>query len=246
MRFSFWKITAAGMLIFWLCCTYQYRKKMKGAVAEKESNLEDMQKRMIFCVADLIEKRDDTTGQHAKRTSAYVRILAKKLKELGIYPIDEEYIEKISNVAPLHDVGKMVISDSILKKPGKLTEEEFATMKEHPLTGKQMLDMIIRDVGEQDYFCFAYEIVLNHHEKWDGSGYPYGIAGENIPLSARIMAVADVFDALISKRCYKDAYSFEQAFEMIKKLAGTHLDPVLVEAFLDGKEEIKKVVFINS
>ncbi len=207
---------------------------------DEEKRNDDIQKKLIWCFADLIEKRDNTTGQHIKRTSAYVRILANELKERGIYNIDEEYVEKISSAAPLHDVGKIVISDAILNKPGQLTEEEFEKMKEHTVAGKEMLDTIIQEVGDQDYLHFAYDMALNHHEKWDGSGYPQGIAGEDIPLSARIMAVADVFDALITKRCYKEAYSYEQAFEIIQRSSGTHFDPVLVEVFLDKKEEIKR------
>lgn len=207
---------------------------------DEEKRNDDIQKKLIWCFADLIEKRDNTTGQHIKRTSAYVRILANELKERGIYNIDEEYVEKISSAAPLHDVGKIVISDAILNKPGQLTEEEFEKMKEHTVAGKEMLDTIIQEVGDQDYLHFAYDMSLNHHEKWDGSGYPQGIAGEDIPLSARIMAVADVFDALITKRCYKEAYSYEQAFEIIQNSSGTHFDPVLVEVFLDKKEEIKR------
>ena len=207
---------------------------------DEEKRNDDIQKKLIWCFADLIEKRDNTTGQHIKRTSAYVRILANELKERGIYNIDEEYVEKISSAAPLHDVGKIVISDAILNKPGQLTEEEFEKMKEHTVAGKEMLDTIIQEVGDQDYLHFAYDMALNHHEKWDGSGYPQGIAGEDISLSARIMAVADVFDALITKRCYKEAYSYEQAFEIIQRSSGTHFDPVLVEVFLDKKEEIKR------
>lgn len=207
---------------------------------DEEKRNDDIQKKLIWCFADLIEKRDNTTGQHIKRTSAYVRILANELKERGIYNIDEEYVEKISSAAPLHDVGKIVISDAILNKPGQLTEEEFEKMEEHTVAGKEMLDTIIQEVGDQDYLHFAYDMALNHHEKWDGSGYPQGIAGEDIPLSARIMAVADVFDALITKRCYKEAYSYEQAFEIIQRSSGTHFDPVLVEVFLDKKEEIKR------
>ena len=207
---------------------------------DEEKRNDDIQKKLIWCFADLIEKRDNTTGQHIKRTSAYVRILANELKERGIYNIDEEYVEKISSAAPLHDVGKIVISDAILNKPGQLTEEEFEKMKEHTVAGKEMLDTIIQEVGDQDYLHFAYDMALNHHEKWDGSGYPQGIAGEDIPLSARIMAVADVFEALNTKRCYKEAYSYEQAFEIIQRSSGTHFDPVLVEVFLDKKEEIKR------
>ncbi len=211
----------------------------KSGRKESEKKLDDIQKNVVMSFADIIEKRDDTTGKHVKRTSAYVRILANELKERGIYGIDEDYVEKISNAAPLHDVGKIAISDTILNKPGRLTDEEFEKIKEHPVVGREMLETVLREVSGEEYQHIAYDIALCHHEKWDGSGYPNGIAGEEIPLSARIMAVADVFDALVSQRCYKDAFSYETAFQIIKDSSGTHFDPVLVDAFLGRKEEIK-------
>ena len=218
---------------------YSFLRNRRDMMAERECFVREIQKKMLFSFTELIEKRDAATGRHVKRTGIYVRILAKAVKEQGIYDIDDEYVEKISCVAPLHDIGKIAISDTILNKPGKLTEEEFEKIKEHPLVGIEMLETIIYDVGENEYLQFAYDMVLSHHEKWDGSGYPRGIAGENIPLCARIMAVADVFEALVSKRCYKEACSYDQAFEIIKDSAGTHFDPVLVDAFLNRKEEIK-------
>lgn len=218
---------------------YKCVSVMKSTMSGREDYLEEFQRKMILCFTEIIEKRDVTTGKHSKRTGVYVRILANELKEQGIYNINDEYVEKISCAAPLHDIGKIAISDAILNKPGKLTAEEFEKIKEHPLVGKEMLETIIYDVGENEYLRFAYDMVLSHHEKWDGSGYPSGLSGENIPLSARIMAVADVFEALVSKRCYKEACSYEQAFEIIRQSSGTHFDPVLVEAFLNRKDEIK-------
>ena len=218
---------------------YKCSKYMKSTMYGREDYAKEIQKRMILSFTELIEKRDANTGKHAKRTGIYVRILANELKEQGIYNIDEEYVEMISRTAPLHDIGKIAISDTILNKQGRLTQEEFEKIKEHPLIGIEMLEKIIYNIGENEYLSFAYDMVLSHHEKWDGSGYPRGIAGENIPLSARIMAVADVFDALVSKRCYKEACSYEQAFEIIGNSSGTHFDPVLVSAFLNRKEELE-------
>ncbi len=217
----------------------QYSKRMKDRLDEMDKQLDDIQKKVILSFADMIEKRDDCTGKHVKRTSTYVRILASELKERGMYGVDEEYVEKISNAAPLHDVGKIAVSDTILNKPGKLTEEEFEKIKEHPRVGREMLESVLCEVSEEDYLHLAYDMALCHHEKWDGSGYPNGISGEEIPLCARIMAVADVFDALTSERCYKEAYSYEKAFQIIRDSSGTHFDPVLVDAFLGRKEEIR-------
>lgn len=219
---------------------YKCSRKMKSTMNEREAYMKEIQKKMILSFTELIEKRDVTTGKHVKRTGVYVKILANELKEQGIYNIDDDYVEKISCAAPLHDIGKIAISDTILNKPGKLTEEEFEKIKQHPVVGIEMLETLIYDIGENEYLNFAHDMVLSHHEKWDGSGYPQGIAGEDIPLSARIMAVADVFEALVSKRCYKEACSYEQAFDIIRNLSGTHFDPVLVEAFLNRKEEVKR------
>lgn len=216
-----------------------YSKRMEGLIDEKTRQFGDVQKRVILSFANMIERRDNCTGKHVKRTSEYVRLIAEGLKKRGIYDVTNDFIEKISNAAPLHDVGKIAVSDMILNKQGKLTTAEFEEIKKHPLVGKEMLEAVIQDVGEADYLHFAYDMVLSHHEKWDGSGYPYGKAGEDIPLCARIMAVADVFDALTSRRCYKEAYSYDKAFRIIKESAGTHFDPVLVDVFMEMQEDIK-------
>lgn len=217
-----------------------YSKRMEMLIDEKTKQFGDVQKKVIISFANMIERRDDSTGKHVKRTSEYVRLIAEGLRKNGVYGITDDFIEKISNAAPLHDVGKIAVPDMILNKPGRLTTEEFEEIKKHPLVGKEMLEAVIHDVGDADYLHFAYDMVLSHHEKWDGSGYPYGKAGEEIPLCARIMAVADVFDALTSKRCYKEAYSYEEAFLIIKESAGTHFDPVLVDVFMEMQEDIKK------
>lgn len=219
---------------FYKCASF-----MKSTMCEREDYVKEVQKNMISCFTEIIEKRDVTTGKHVKRTGVYVRILANELKEQGRYNINDEYVEKIGWAAPLHDIGKIAIPDVILNKPGRLTAEEYEKIKQHPLVGTEMLKTIIYSVGENEYLRLAYDMVLSHHEKWDGSGYPQGLSGNNIPLSARIMAVADVFEALVSKRCYKEACSYEQAFEIIRESSGTHFDPVLVEAFLNRKEEIE-------
>ena len=163
--------------------------------------------------------------------------------EKGLYPniLSEKYISLITEAAPLHDIGKIVVPDSILKKPGKLTDEEFETMKKHTSEGKRIVYDVL-SMGNKDYVNMAAEIATSHHEKWNGSGYPYGISGENIPLSARIMAVADVFDALVSPRCYKPAFTVDKAFEILMKDSGTHFDPNLIPLFIELKPQIGKIM----
>nr|MCR5507330.1 HD domain-containing protein [Lachnospiraceae bacterium] len=142
---------------------------------------------------------------------------------------------------PLHDVGKINVPDAILNKPGKLTDEEFDRMKTHTTAGSMILTRVVETVADSDYLEEAKRLAEYHHEKWNGKGYPHGISGEEIPLSARIMAVADVFDALVSKRRYKDGMPFEKAVSIIEEGAGTHFDPKIAEAFLDALDEVKEV-----
>ena len=172
-----------------------------------------MQTHMISGLSSLIENRDTETGEHVARTSRYVRTLAENAVKDGVYSdiIDEHYIELLYSLAPLHDVGKIVVSDKILKKPGKLTPEEFDEMKKHAAAGGKVVRQILEGITDEEYTAFASDIATYHHEKWNGSGYPDHLSGENIPLSARIMAIADVYDALISERCYKKAMPREKA-----------------------------------
>ena len=157
--------------------------------------------------------------------------------------IDEKYVSAIYVAAPLHDIGKIRIPDAILNKPGKLNDEEFAVMKKHTIYGREMLDFASENLGEIAYLNMAKDIALSHHEWWDGTrGYPERIKGEAIPLSARIMAVADVFDALVSIRPYKAGFPFEKAMAIIQEESGTHFDPEIVEAFVKSRDEIKRVM----
>ena len=194
-----------------------------------------MQGRIIEGIADLIENRDSNTGTHIKNTSAYVEMLALAAKNKGLYAdvIDDHYIDMITRAAPLHDVGKIVVSDSILLKPGKLTSEEFDLIKRHAKEGGRIVDQILGGVTDDEFMRYALEIAVYHHEKWDGSGYPEGLKGEAIPLSARIMALADVYDALIMKRPYKEAFSTEKALGIIEEGLGSHFDPELGKLFVE-------------
>lgn len=198
-----------------------------------------MQFNIITMMADIVENRDGNTGGHIKRTAAYVRIIARELKRRNNYSdiLTEKYVDDMIVAAPLHDIGKIHISDIILNKPGKLTDDEFDIMKTHTTAGGELLAHAMEELGESSYLKIAYEMALYHHERWDGKGYPQSIQGENIPLCARIMAVADVFDALTAKRCYKSAMSFEKAVGIIREESGTHFDPVVADAFLNVIEK---------
>jgi len=198
-----------------------------------------MQEQMISGLANLIESRDLETGEHVSRTSAYVRTLALDARTDGVYAeqLDDHTVELLYRLAPMHDIGKIVVSDIVLKKPGKLTPEEYEEMKLHASEGGNVVRRVLSGITDEDYVSFASDIATYHHERWDGGGYPCGLAGETIPLSARIMAIADVFDALISERCYKRAMPPEEAFEIIRQEAGTHFDPRLVQVFLDHRDE---------
>ncbi len=192
-----------------------------------------MQSGMITFMAEVVENRDDNTGGHIRRTAAYVEQIAKELKRQGAYPeiLSDRYMKDMIVAAPLHDIGKIHIPDAVLNKPGRLSDDEFAIMKTHTTAGEELLKRAREELGESGYLNTAVEMAAYHHEWWNGRGYPYGISGEEIPLCARIMAVADVFDALTSKRCYKDAMLVEKAYAIIREESGTHFDPAVAEAF---------------
>lgn len=199
-----------------------------------------MQSGIITMMAEIVENRDDNTGGHIRRTAGYVESIARELQKQGSYRdiLTDGYINDIIVAAPLHDIGKIHISDAVLNKPGKLTQEEFEIMKTHTTAGQKLLEHAKEELGESSYLNTAVEMAAYHHEWWNGGGYPYGISGDEIPLCARIMAVADVFDALTSKRCYKDAMPIEKAYEIIREESGTHFDPVVAEAFLAADIQI--------
>lgn len=207
---------------------------------ERVSN---MQSGMITFMAEVVENRDDNTGGHIRRTAKYVERIAKELKRQGIYSdiLTDRYMEDMVVAAPLHDIGKIHIPDAVLNKPGKLTEEEFEIMKTHTMAGEELLTHAKEELGESGYLNTAVEMAAYHHEWWNGEGYPYGISGEKIPLCARIMAVADVFDALTSKRCYKNAMPLEKAYAIIREESGTHFDPAVVAAFFAVTEDIGRM-----
>ena len=201
-----------------------------------------LQEGIIMDFANMVENRDQCTGDHIKKTSYYVGCIANELKLEGKYAdiLTDDYISSIIRSAPLHDIGKIKISDVILNKPGRLNEQEFEIMKSHTTAGYEILKQTIVNTLDSDYLKEAINMAYCHHEMWDGRGYPRGLKGEEIPLSARIMAVADVFDALLSRRSYKEPYDFDKAVSIIKEEAGTHFDPVVVEAFINITNSLKE------
>jgi putative two-component system response regulator len=193
----------------------------------------------LFSLAKLAESRDPETGQHLERVQHFSRILAQKLASMAEFQgqIDAEFIRLVYLTSPLHDIGKVGIPDCVLRKPGRLSDKEFAIMKTHTTLGAETLDAALKRFPDARFLKVARNIAAYHHERWDGSGYPHGLVGEAIPLCARIVAVADVYDALTSKRCYKDAYSHHMARSIIAGDAGTHFDPAIVEAFLEIEDD---------
>lgn len=212
-------------------------------LSQKDKKVLYLQSHTVNSLANLVENRDSETGEHIQRTSKYVHLIAQSAYKNGIYKdiVTEEYIEKLTRAAPMHDIGKIVISDLILKKPGPLTEDEYVRIKIHTTEGAKIVKDIIGVSDDKEYLQITEEVAMYHHEKWDGSGYPENLKGEEIPVSARIMAIADVFDALVCERCYKDAIDAETAFKIIEEEAGRHFDPILVEQFLSIKDEILQV-----
>lgn len=218
-----------------------YQNKLEMMVKERTLKVEKTKDVIIKAMGRLAEFRDPETGAHILRTQHYVLILSNYLKDKEGYSdfLKENVIEAMFKSAPLHDIGKIAITDSILQKPGPLTAEEFEMMKEHALQGKLAIDTLKEDLPEELFVNCASEIAYNHHEKWDGSGYPRGLKGNDIPICGRIMALADVYDALISERVYKPAFSHEKAKAIIIDGKGTHFDPVIIEAFLALEEDFK-------
>lgn len=217
--------------------TAEYIKEVKY----QAKVIEKLQESIIVDFAELVEARDKCTGDHIKKTSYYVGKIAEELRREGKFTdiLTDEYIAHLKRSAPLHDIGKIKVSDTILNKPGKLTDEEFSIMKTHTTEGESILKNSSAFAQNEEYLEEAANMAAYHHERWDGYGYPYTVSGEDIPLSARIMAVADVFDALLSRRSYKEPFNFEKAVEIIKEESGTHFDPDVVEAFLNIAENLK-------
>ena len=221
-----------------------YQKDLEREVEIQTQKLRDVQEKVIIGFANIIESRDYVTGGHIKRTSMYIDILLKGLVAENVYSdiITPSFISHMKLAAPLHDIGKIAVTDNILNKNGRFTYEEFEVMKKHTVLGAQIIDETLSGLDDLEYYRLARELALYHHEKWDGSGYPEGLANTNIPLCARLMAVVDVFDALVSKRPYKQSYPVSTVYKIIENESGKQFDPILVRCFLRVRPEIEKIV----
>lgn len=234
-------IAGAGLLLYTLLFLIFFRAWQRQE--RTAHHLLQTQEATIFALAYQAELRDPATGQHLERTSRYIRMLAEELRhhpEFGSY-LNDEYIADLVRSAPLHDIGKVGISDAILCKPGPLTAAEFEAMKNHSEFGARILEKAEAKLSCRSFFHLARQIALYHHEHWDGSGYPHGLKGEGIPLSARLMGVADVYDTLRSRRYYKESQPHEQSVEAIRSESGKQFDPRVVEAFLRRAENFRSI-----
>ena len=217
---------------------------LEQEVARRTEQVRDIQDVTILTMASLAETRDNETGNHIIRTQHYVKILAEQLRQHPRFSahLDDTTIDLLFKSAPLHDIGKVGIPDSILLKPGKLTTEEFEVMKTHTILGKAAIEAAESRLGKSvPFLVCAKEIAYSHQEKWDGSGYPEGLAGDTIPISARLMALADVYDALISRRVYKPPFTHEAAMQIIEEGRGRHFDPDIVDAFVQVQMQCKTI-----
>lgn len=236
------KIIGYGLLFQDITLLHTYNAQLHKEVTEKTEHIRIVQDSIITGIASAVESRDNSTGGHINRTSMVVKTFSKKLiehsAELGI---DEAFLNNVVKAAPMHDIGKIAVDDVVLRKPGKFTDEEYAEMKCHSAEGAKMLQKILSEVDDEYFKQIAINVALYHHERYDGKGYPNGVSGENIPLEARIMALADVFDALVSKRCYKDAFTYDKAFSIIEEGLGTQFDPVLGRLFSECRSELEEL-----
>lgn len=216
--------------------------EMSGAIDEKNKRIQAIQNSIIRGMAVMVESRDNSTGGHINRTSDCVKIFVEKLVQTERYAsLTPEFCKSVIKAAPMHDLGKIAVDDAVLRKPGKFTDEEYEKMKMHSSEGARIVESVLAQVDDKEFKQIAINVAHYHHEKWDGNGYPEKISGENIPLEARIMALADVFDALVSKRCYKDSFSYDKAFQIIEESLGSHFDPELGKVFIECRADLERL-----
>lgn len=217
-----------------------YRLHLEQRLIEQLHKVTQIQDNVVVTLANIIESRDGTTGEHVKRTSDFTRFLIEKLLEENMYTdvLTAEYADLICKAAPMHDIGKIAVQDAILQKTGRLTAEEYEEMKKHAEAGSNIIETNLNTVAESAFIQVAYELARYHHERWDGKGYPDGIAGYDIPLCARILAVADVFDALTARRLYKEPMTTDEAIQIMKENEG-QFEPDLMRVFEKYKDELE-------
>lgn len=218
----------------------EYNDTLQKEVDKQTKHLVEMHDKFILGMADMVENRDGNTGGHIKRTSQGVRILMDEIIKDDSFDLKDEFVKAIIKAAPMHDIGKISVDDAVLRKPGKFTPEEFEKMKTHPAKGAEILEKLLGDLGDDYFKKIAINVAHFHHERMDGSGYPIGLKGEEIPLEARIMAIADVYDALVSKRCYKEAMTFEQADKIIMEGMGPQFDKKLEKAYIAARPRLEE------
>lgn len=219
----------------------EYADLMNYTVNREKSH---QRQRLVEGMATLIEDRDTSTGKHVIKTRRYATLIVNEMLDRKMHPdtVNSKFARYVSETAPLHDIGKITIPDSVLNKPGKFTPEEYEVMKTHTVNGGRIVADLLVDDFDLEMRHIAYEIASYHHERWDGKGYPLGLSGEDIPLSARIMAVADVFDAMISERVYKQAKSVDEAFKVIEEEAGKQFDPEISKLFVELRPQIEEML----
>ncbi|HCI73651.1 MAG TPA: phosphohydrolase, partial [Lachnospiraceae bacterium] len=216
-----------------------YNEKLQSEVEWKTSHIVEMHDNLIMSLAMMVESRDNSTGGHIKRTSQGVRILIDEIQKEGQLNLPGEFCADVIKAAPMHDLGKIAVDDAVLRKPGRFTEEEYEKMKRHAAEGARVIHEILLHTDDESFKSVAENVAHYHHERWDGTGYPEKLSGEQIPLEARIMAVADVYDALVSKRVYKEAFDFEKANRIILEGMGTQFDPGLKNVYLNARSKLE-------
>lgn len=221
----------------------KFNENLIEMVDERTNDITQLQNAIIMWAAEMVEFRDEETGQHVERVQKYLKILIDEMEKIGLYSVDIASwdLDAFFKSTLLHDVGKIKIRDDILLKKSRLTEDEFAIMKHHALYGKMLLESLQAKVPNETFLDYAKTLSYCHHERWDGTGYPDRLKGEDIPLQARMMALADVYDALVSERPYKKAFSHEEAMRIISEGRGTQFDPDLADLFVNLSDSIKRV-----
>ena len=217
-----------------------FNERLQAEVSQKTEHIIDMHNQFIMGMATMVESRDNSTGGHIKRTSQGVKFLIEEIVKKNEFNLSEEFCKNIIKAAPMHDLGKIAVDDAILRKPGRFTDEEFEKMKLHASEGAKIVHEILKNTEDENFRILAENVAHYHHERWDGTGYPEGLKGEQIPLEARIMAIADVYDALVSKRVYKESMSFEAADKIIMESFGKHFDKALEPYYIAARPKLEE------